>query len=182
MLTYTVIIGVVGKMKTLLFILVVSFLFTLEVSAQVYDDPIDSTTHYNLRQYAQSAQVPAEILNEDKSIIDSVLYSLITTADSLDFVLVSDTSYSTEFLVLKISNYANGWSSFSGTNTTDTFTVSGGGLDSATTLFWLQPNGTAITSNDVLVYNVLTDSTVIVTRPASGTSGLKYTWRIIRRY
>jgi len=168
-------------MKILLFLL----LLTISVFAQVYDEPIDSTNHYNLRLYEQGARVPAAILNEDKMIIDSVLYSLIVYTDTLHFVMVLDTNISNSLLTFKISNYSNGISSFSGTNTTDTFTVSGSATDTLKIerdLFWLQPIGSSITSNDVLSYSILAPRSIIVTRPAAGTSNLQYSWRWIRRY
>lgn len=168
-------------MKTLLFVI----FLTVSISAQVYDEPIDSTKHYGLRLYAQSARVPAAILNEDKMIIDSVLYSLIVYTDTLQFIMVLDTAINNESLTFKISNYSNGISSFSGTNTTDTFTVSGSITDTLKTdkdLFWLQPIGSSITNNDVLSYSILVPRSIIVTRPASGTADLQYSWRWIRRY
>lgn len=168
-------------MKILLFLI----LLTIPISAQVFDEPIDSTTHYNLRLYSQGARVPAAVLNEDKMIIDSVLYSLIVYTDTLHFIMVLDTNISSNLLTFKISNYSNGISSFSGTNTTDTFTVGGSATDTLKIdkdLFWLQPIGNTITSNDVLSYSILEPRSVIVTRPESGTANLSYAWRWIRRY
>lgn len=168
--------------KITLTALILFFLANFTFS-QVFDEPIDSTEHYNLRLYAQSARIPAEILNEDKKIIDSVLYSLITYTDTLQFIMVYDSSVSTQGLTFKISNYSNGISSFSGTNTEDTFTVSGTDtLDIEKDLFFLQPIGNTITTNDVLSYYFLIPDKVIVKRLASGTTDLKYSWRWIKRY
>ena len=166
-----------------LFLLLTICILSVNIQAQVYDEPIDSTTHYNLRLYAQSAQIPAEILNDDKNTIDSVMYSLIVWTDSTQFVTVLDTNITTTgHLTLKISNYASGSDSFVTTATADTFTVSGADtLTEADDIFLIQPYGTP-NANDVLGYSVLGDDKVIVTRPASGSSGLKYKWRWIKRY
>lgn len=160
-------------------------LFTTMVAySQVFDEPIDSTKHYNLRLYSQGARVPAAILNEDKEIIDSVLYSLIVYVDTLQFIMILDTNINKESYTFKISGYATGTSSFSGTLTTDTFTVAGNPGDTLKTdrdYFWLQPIGNTITSNDVLSYYFLPPRSVIVVRSASGTNNLSYVWRWIRR-
>lgn len=167
--------------KYLLFLIIFS---TTTVFSQVFDEPIDSTTHYNLRLYEQGARVPAEILNEDKEIIDSVLYSLIVYVDSLQFIMILDTNINSDSYTFKISGYATGTSSFWETSTTDTFTVAGDPLDTLKAdkdYFWLQPYGNSITSNDVLSYYFLVPRQVIVVRPTGGTSGLNYVWRWIRR-
>lgn len=165
-----------------IFLLLTICILSVQIQAQVYDEPIDSTEHYNLRLYAQSARVPAEILNDDKVTIDSVMYSLIVWVDTLQNVVVVDTSITTTHLVLKISNYASGSDAFVTTATVDTFTVLGADtLTEADDIFLLQPYGTT-NANDVLGYTVLGDNQIIVNRPASGSSGLKYKWRWIRRY
>jgi|GEM_PF-2589780 hypothetical protein len=169
-------------MKKLLFLF--AFLtLAVSIKAQVFDSPYDSTSHYHLRLYNQSARSSAIILNQDKFTIDSVLYSLIVYLDSTQFVIISDTSVSQLGLVLKVSNYASGTSSFVTTATTDTVTIPGMTLaDSAKSYFFLTPVGSAITSNDVLAYYFLSGTQIVVIRPASGTSGLKFVWRWQRRY
>lgn len=160
-------------------------LISISLYAQVYDEPIDSTIHYGLRLYEQGAKVPASILNEDKMTIDSVLYSLIVYTDTLQFIMVIDTAISNDLLTFKISNYSNGISSFSGTLTTDTFTIQGNVSDTlqiSKDLIFLQPIGNSITANDILSYSFLPPRSVLVTRLASGTSNLQYSWRWIRRY
>ena len=165
--------------KTIILIILINF----AAISQVFDEPIDSTKHYNLRLYAQGARVPAAILNEDKQIIDSVLYSLIVYTDTLQFIMVSDTAVSKEGLTFKISNYSNGISSFSGTNEEDTFTVSGTDtLDINKDLFFLQPLGNTISANDVLTYYFLIPRSVVVKRLSGGTNNLNYSWRWIKRY
>jgi hypothetical protein len=164
--------------KLILFFLV----FAATAAAQVFDEPIDSTEHYILRQYEQDARVPAEILNEDKDIIDSVMYSLIVWTDSLQFTMVVDTNVtSTPHLVLKISNYATGTDTFVTTAQVDTFTVNVDTLNAQVDLFWIQSYGTT-NANDVLGYTILSPNKVIVNRPAAGSSGLIYNWRWIKRY
>jgi len=166
-----------------LFLLLIFFAAT--TAAQVFDEPIDSTTHYNFRLYAQSARVPYTILNEDKEKIDSLIYALIVWTDTTQHILVTDAEIApTGHYVLKISNYATGIDSFTTTLTADTFTVSGvDTLNAYEDLFWIQARGgTSITANDQFIYTILSPNKVIVTRPASGTSGLKYVWRMIRRY
>lgn len=168
-------------MKKILSLLIV--LVSLQVQAQVYDDPIDSTTHYNLRLYAQSARIPAAILNDDKETIDSVMYSLIVWIDSLQYIMILDTNITDTHLTFKMSNYASGSNAFTTTATTDTITIAGADtLTEADDLFLLQPYGSTISSNDVLSYVVYGDNKIIVYRPSSGTSGLKYKWRWIKRY
>lgn len=169
-------------MKQLLFFILV---FAAIGSAQVFDEPIDSTDHYAFRLYAQSARVPFTILNEDKEKIDSLIFALIVYTDTSQYFLVTDTDIApTGHFVFKTSNYATGTDAFVTTAVVDTFTVTGTDtLVSATDYFWIQAFGSAITSNDVLAYQIITSTnTVIVTRPASGTSGLNYVWRWIRRY
>ena len=172
-----------GAVSWLFLIAIAVFLFSQILSAQVFDEPIDSTEHYGFRHYAQSARVPASILNEDKSKIDSLIYNLIVWVDSVQYVMVVDTNVTTTpHLVLKISNYATGVDSFVTTATVDTFTVTGvDTLNVSEDLFWIQAQGTT-NANDVLGYNILDPNKVIVNRPASGTSGLLYDWRMIRRY
>ena len=87
-----------------IFLLLTICILSVNIQAQVYDEPIDSTTHYNLRLYAQSARVPATILNDDKETIDSVMYSLIVWTDTLQFVVVLDTKVTSTHLTFKISN------------------------------------------------------------------------------
>lgn len=165
--------------KTIILLILINF----AAISQVFDEPIDSTTHYNLRLYAQSARIPAAILNEDKQIIDSVLYSLIVYTDTLQFIMVLDTAVSAEGLTFKISNYSNGISSFSGTNIEDTFTVSGSDtLKVDKDLFFLQPLGNTINANDILTYYFLAPRSVVVKRLTGGTTDLNYSWRWIKRY
>jgi len=162
------------------YVLFFLLLFSCQLLSQTYDEPIDTTDHYGLRLYEQSARIPAEVLNEDKVIIDSVMYSLIVWTDTLQFVLITDTSITQDALVFKVSNYANGTGTFTTTAETCSLTVSGT-IDSNDT-FIATPKGAAITSNDVLGVEIIEPSTVVVHRPASGTSGLKFTWYWIRRY
>lgn len=167
-------------MKKLIFLLI---LFSFTAFSQVFDEPIDSTKHYNLRLYAQSARIPAEILNEDKQIIDSVLYSLIVYTDSLQFIMVYDSAVTTNGLTFKISNYSNGIDAFSGTSETDTFTVaSNDTLNLSKDLFFIQPYGNSITANDILTYYFIVPNSVVVQRLSGGTNNLPYVWRWIRRY
>lgn len=171
-------------MKNIKIILAIIFLLSINLVGQVFDEPLDSTSHYNFRLYKQSARVPNTILNEDKEKIDSLIYDLIVWTDSVQFVLIVDTNITTTpHLVLKISNYATGIDTFTTTATVDTIILAGADtLNSVVDLFWLQPYGTTITSNDVLGYYVIDPDTLIVIRPASGTSGLVYVWRWIKRY
>lgn len=165
-----------------IFLLLTICILSVQIQAQVYDEPIDSTEHYNLRLYAQSARIPAEILNDDKITLDSVIYSLIVWVDTLQHVVVTDTNITSTHMVLKISNYASGSDAFTTTATTCTVTVAGADtLTEDNDIFLLQPYGTT-NANDVLGYTVLGDNQIIVNRPASGTSGLKFKWRWIRRY
>lgn len=166
-----------------LFLLLTICILSIQIQAQVYDEPIDSTEHYNFRLYAQSARVPAEILNDDKIAMDSLIYSLIVWTDSVQFVTVLDTNVTSTHLTLKISNYATGSDSFVTTATTDTVTITGADtLMEAEDIFLIQAYGATISSNDVLSYTVLGDNQIVIRRPSSGTSGLKYKWRWIRRY
>jgi len=165
-----------------IFLLLIICILSVNIQAQVYDEPIDSTTHYNLRLYAQSARIPADILNDDKETIDSVMYSLIVWTDTLQHVVVTDTGITSTHLVFKISNYASGSDAFTTTATTCTVTVAGADtLTEADDIFLLTPYGVP-NANDVLGYTVLGDNQIIVNRPASGSSGLKFKWRWIRRY
>lgn len=167
--------------KLKIFLLLIICIASFQVKAQVYDDPIDSTAHYNLRLYAQSARIPASILNDDKIMIDSVLYSLIVWTDSVQYVVVLDTNISSTNLVLKLSNYATGSAVFTTTATTCTVSVAGADtLTEAGDIFMVTPYGTT-NANDVLSYTV-SDTDIIVSRPASGTSGLKFKWYWIKRY
>ena len=164
-----------------LFLLLTICILSVNIKAQVYDEPIDSTTHYNLRLYEQSARVPAEILNDDKETIDSVMYSLIVWTDSLQYIMVVDTNVTKTHLTFKISNYATGSAAFTTTATTCSVVVAGADtLDEDNDIFLLTPYGTT-NANDVLGYTVSVD-TLIVNRPASGSSGLKFKWRWIKRY
>lgn len=166
-----------------IFLLLIICILSVHIQAQVYDEPIDSTEHYNLRLYAQSARIPASILNDDKITIDSVMYSLIVWVDTLQNVIVTDTSITPTHMVLKISNYASGSAAFTTTATTCTVTIAGADtLTEADDIFLLTPYGSTISANDVLSYTVLGDNQIIVARPSSGTSGLKFKWRWIRRY
>ena len=72
----------------------------------------------------------------------------------------------------KISTIEYGIGTFTGTEQLDTVVI-GGGL--ATDHYLLSPEGTAADPQDVLFYEAIADS-LIVHRPASGTSGLTYTW------
>lgn len=165
-----------------LFMLLTICVITIQIHAQVYDEPIDSTTHYRLRLYAQSARVPADILNDDKKTIDSVLYSLIVFTDTLQHVIVYDTNITDTHLTFKISNYATGSAAFTTTATTCTLTIVGAdSLSENGDVFLLQPYGIT-NANDVLGYSVLNNNQIVVNRPASGTSDLKFKWRWIRRY
>lgn len=159
-------------------------LFSPVIHAQVFDEPIDSTTRYAFRLYAQSARVPYTILNEDKEKIDSLIYALIVWTDTTQLILVTDADItSTGHYVLKISNHSTGIDTFTTTLTADTFTVSGvDTLVAGQDLFWINASGAAISANDVFVTAILSPNKVIVTRPASGTSGIIYNWRWIRRY
>ncbi len=156
------------------------------VTAQVFDNPIDSTKHYSLRLYAQSARSSAAVLNADKETIDSVLYSLIIWTDTLQFVCVTDTSVikadSTDppALVLKISNYSNGERAFTGTAILDSIVFTDSVKETSDVIL-LTPYSSTITSNDILSYTVL-GKKAYVHRPSGGTSGLKYVWRRIKRY
>lgn len=164
-------------------ILTIILFFAIDSNAQVYDEPIDSTTHYNLRLYAQSARIPAAILNDDKITLDSVLYSLIVWTDTLQYVTVVDTAITKTHLTFKTSKYATGSGQFTTTATTCTLTIAGANtLTETGDVFLLQPYGSSITSNDVLSYVVYDNNKIIVYRPASGTADLKFKWRWIRRY
>jgi len=68
--------------------------------------------------------------------------------------------------------YIRGTSSFTTTSTADTVLVSGA---SATDFYSLTPTGTAVDTLDVLM-SVPKSDTLIVIRPAGGTSGLTYDW------
>jgi hypothetical protein len=71
---------------------------------------------------------------------------------------------------------SHGSGSFSTTDTADTLLISGA---LTTDFYFLTPRGSTITSNDVLSATAKTD-TLIVSRPASGTSGLGYNYFRIR--
>ncbi len=165
-----------GKMKKIILFI---FLFVGYTAAQVYDLPYDSTAHYKLRLYNQSARSSATVLNNDKKTIDSVMYSLIVYTDTLQFTMVSDTSISATQLVFKISDYATGMRSFVTTSQIDSVTFSQT-LDDSLDVFLLTPYGATVSPNDVLGYTV-SGTKLYVHRPASGTSGLKYVWRRIKR-
>ena len=166
--------------KVFMFFLV----FAATAASQVFDEPIDSTDHYAFRLYAQSARVPFTILNEDKEKIDSLIYALIVWTDTTQLILVTDADITaTGHYVLKISNYSSGTATFTTTATVDTFTVTGTDtILSANDYFWIQAIGSGVNANDVLSYSILSPNKVIVHRPASGSSGLPYVWRWIRRY
>jgi len=164
-----------------LFLLLIFFAAT--AAAQVFDEPIDSTEHYAFRLYAQSARVPYTILNEDKEKIDSLIYALIVWTDTLQLALVTDAEItSTPHYVLKISNYATGIDTFTTTLTADTVTLAVDTLEVGLDVFFVTAYGTSITANDVFAVSILAPNKIIVTRPSSGTSGLIYHWRWIRRY
>lgn len=166
------------KKLIILFFLV----FAVNAAAQVFDEPIDSTTNYAFRLYAQSARVPFTILNEDKEKIDSLIYALIVWTDSTQFIMVVDTNVTTTpHLVLKISNYSTGTDTFTTTLTADTVDLIADTLILGQDIFWINAYGT-VNANDVLSYSFTSDNNLIVTRPASGTSALIYSWRWIKRY
>jgi len=167
-----------GFMKKLFFLL---FLVAGIIQAQSFANPISTTKHYHFRQYAQDVRVPATVLNGDKAAQDSIIYSLIVYVDTSQFVMKTDTTVSDSGLVLKISNYACGSSAFTTTATVDSSVTLAKTLSESNDIFLLTPYGTSITSNDVLCYSV-NGHKLIVRRPSSGTSGLKYKWRWIRRY
>jgi hypothetical protein len=65
-----------------------------------------------------------------------------------------------------------GSDAFTTTATADTVTITGA---TSSDYYWVTPKGSSITSNDVLSVTAGTN-TLIVNRPASGTSGLGYNW------
>ena len=160
-------------------ILLFTLLFVSYTAAQVYDLPYGSTSHYKLRLYNQSARSSATVLNNDKKTIDSVLYSLIVYTDTLQFTMVSDISIHPTQLVFKISDYATGMRSFTTTSQIDSVTFSQA-MDDSLDVFLLTPYGSTISANDVLSYTI-SGTKLYVHRPSSGTSGLKYVWRRIKR-
>lgn len=167
-------------MKKVLFVFLLLAGFT---QAQVFDPPIDSTKRYHLREFSQSAHANANILNEDKQIIDSTLYHLIVFLDTLQHQLVYDTTivYDTLYpletpLVLKTSKYAADTNSFVTTAQTDTILITKLKVTDFFFVTAVYPAG----ANDILSVELLTGK-AIIHRLASGTSGLKYIWRWIRR-
>lgn len=162
------------------------FIFSSVVFSQVFDPPIDSTAWYNFRLYDQKDHVPNTILNEDKENIDKTLHSLIVVTDTLQYTMVKDTALTsfidTNLLVFKVSNYATGYGKFTGTEQADTiiFPVV---LTDTTDIILINPFSASVSANDVLSPHPINGTdTLIIYRPASGTSGLDYVWRWIRRY
>jgi len=155
-------------MKKIIFILPFLFLlFSIELFAQ--DAPSGYTTHYGLREWAENANPAADSLNQNWKDIDRVLYDLILTLDTKQFVIRNDT--------LAVSDSASGKAAFSGTDTSVTVTVPG--LDSLDVVV-VTAEGWA-NNNNLSVYP--TDGSFDVRRVSSGAvNGLKFNWVWIRKY
>jgi hypothetical protein len=155
-------------MKKIIFIFFL--ILTVKSFGQVYDSPIDSTLHYHLRLYAQSARSSATVLNQDKVTLDSVIYSLIVYTDTKQTIIRNDT--------LIISDTASGSHSFTTTATSDSVAIAG--MDSLDVII-LTRCGTTYNVNDVLSVDEHTGYFKVY-RNSSGTSGLKYNYLWIRKY
>ena len=155
-------------MKKLIFIFFL--ILTVKSFGQVYDSPIDSTLHYHLRLYAQSARSSATVLNQDKVTLDSVIYSLIVYTYQDQLIIKNDT--------LVISDSASGQHAFTTTATSDSVAVYG---MTASDVIVLTPQGTSYNVNDLLYVNEHTGYFKVY-RNSGGTSGLSYNWIWIKRY
>jgi hypothetical protein len=134
-----------------------------------WDAPIDSTTYYKLKIF-QLLTNPGGWINRNTREIDSLFNALVVFVDSLQMTIKDDT--------LKFSPYMSGQNAFSTTAETDTVNING--IDSLD-IVTVSPREATPTANDILGVTVLTNK-IVVSRPAAGTSGLKYNWIWIRKY
>lgn len=153
------------KQKYLFFI----FLILFGVSLFGQDAPSGYTTYYNFRKWAENANPSSDSLNANWDDIDQVLYDLIVFTDSTELKIQNDTLR----LALKV---IKGNDAFSGTKQHDTVTVSG--IDSLDVAVVNVREGIPAANDNLGVY--LKADTLIVSRNASGTSGLKYNYIIIK--
>ena len=164
-------------MKRILFILLIAVSFTYgqnrstatPYSISGWDSPADSTQYYELAIF-QLLSNPGGWINRNTRAIDSLLNALVVFIDSSQMVLQDDT--------LRFSNYMSGQGAFSGTVQYDTIDIVG--IDSLDAVV-VSAREAVLTANDLLSVKVIDDK-IIIQRPASGTSGLKYNWIWIRKY
>jgi hypothetical protein len=134
-----------------------------------WDLPADSTTYYNLFVSTLMTN-PGGYLNLNWVKIDSLLNELIVLTDLKQLWIVNDS--------LRFSDSLSWHGQFSTTSQYDTTVVPG--ADSLDVVV-VSVRENIPSANDLLSVKVITD-TVIVQRPASGTSGLKYNCIWIRKY
>ena len=164
-------------MKKILFILLIAVSFTYgqnrstatPYSISGWDDPADSTQFYKLAIF-QLLSNPGGWINRNTRAIDSLLNALIVFIDTSQMALEDDT--------LKFSNYMSGQGQFNDDAQYDTVNVIG--IDSLDVVV-VSARETVLTANDLLSVKLIDDK-IIIQRPASGTSGLKYNWIWIRKY
>lgn len=134
-----------------------------------WDAPVEYSQYYGLYIYRLLSN-PGGWVNKQTVRIDSLFNELIVFTDTTQLNIQNDT--------LRISNYAAGQNSFSGTAQYDTTLVSG--IDSLDVVV-VSVRESIPTANDLLGVKVIAGK-IIVMRPSSGTSGLKYNWYWIRKY
>lgn len=142
---------------------------TSPYSTTGWDAPYGYTTHYGLPIYTLLSN-PGGWINKSQKAVDSLLYALVVYTDQKQLYIRSDT--------LVISDSLSFQGAFTGTAQYDTTVVPGAdSLD----VVCATAREAVLTANDLLSVYVKQD-TVIVARPASGTSGLKYNAIWIRKY
>ncbi len=164
-------------MKRIIFVLLLISTFTFgqkigDVSSPYsiagWDTVYGYTPYYLLPIYRLLSN-PGGWININQRMIDSLFNKLIVLVDSLEFEIINDS--------LRNARLSWGKSAFSTTDQSVEVTRQG---MKATDLVIVQPEGTTITSNDVLSV-VPGVNKFTVYRPASGTSGLTFSWRWIRK-
>ena len=138
-------------------------------SVDGWDSPADSTEYYNLAIF-QLLSNPGGWVNRNTKAIDSLFNALIVYTDTSQMIVEDEQ--------LRFSNYMSGHGQFDGDVQYDTVSVIG--VDSLDVIT-VTAREAILTANDLLSIKV-EDNKIIIQRPASGTSGLKYNWVWIRKY
>ena len=138
-------------------------------SVDGWDSPADSTEYYNLAIF-QLLSNPGGWINRNTRAIDSLFNALVVFIDTSQLALQDDT--------LRFSNYMSGQGQFNDDAQYDTVNVIG--IDSLDVVT-VSAREAVLTANDLLSVKIVDDK-IIIQRPASGTSGLKYNWIWIRKY
>lgn len=154
--------------------IIVIFLMTMPVLAQVgdtdtpyatngWDAPEAYSTYYNLPIYRLLSN-PGGWININQRMVDSLFNALVVYTDTNQLYIENDT--------LKFSSNISGMDAFTTTAEYDTVVISG--IDSLDVVI-VSSREVVPSANDRLGVFLKSD-TLIVGRPASGTSGLKYNW------